>query len=78
MKTPFQLWNLSAEMKIRIFAQPTLREKMNLWSREPGQFTIQIPSKYRLVAPAEPVGQAHARTRMHRRAGHPAEMEIAR
>jgi hypothetical protein len=42
-----------------------------------GQFTIQIPYKYTLVAPAESVGLAHTRTCAHRRARHPAEMEIA-
>jgi hypothetical protein len=43
-----------------------------------GQFTIQIPYKYRLVELAEPVGLAEARTPAHRRARHPAEMEIDR
>jgi hypothetical protein len=54
-----QSWNgiYQLKWKFRFFARPTLKEKMNLWSRKPAN----APYKYTLLAPAEPVVLAHAR-----------------
>jgi hypothetical protein len=75
MKTPCQL---RAEMESSIRWNEFARPKDEFMVARAGQFTIQIPYKYRFVEPAEPVGLADARTPTHRRARHPAEMEIDR
>ncbi len=75
MKTPFQLKAAEMEsIRWNEFARP----KDEFMVARAGQFTIQKPYKYTLVEPAEPVGLAHARKHAHRRARHPAEMEITR
>ncbi len=73
MKTPFQQFAEMKSIRWNEFARP----KDEFMVARAGQFTIQIPYKYMLVEPAEPVGLADARTRTHRRARHPAEMELS-
>ncbi len=73
MKTPFQQFAEMESIRWNEFARP----KDAFMVARAGQFTIQKPYKYTLIEPAEPVGLAHARTRTHRCARHPAEMEIS-